>query len=388
MTASADHMDVFVHLAYGYDAASWEKRWASGELVGFNERYPYGYHLARDMACSVRFSCDADEALYDKLPRLLVRGLLGFDFVHAWRNRREIMTASIVWTHTESQHLAIALLMKVLRPRRRPHVIGQSVWLIDKWESFPRPYRSFYRWLLREIDLLTFHSPINAAKAADLFGKTKCLFMPFGIRDDITLPPGECRAGPIRIVAIGNDRHRDWDCLLRAFANDPMCTVDVVSKTFPMRKLSGVTNFVVHHLKKQEELVALYDRADVVVIPLRLNMHASGISCILEASLIGKPTVCSRAGGLTSYFGENEIAFVEPDHADELRARVYAVARDPNSSAMVRRAQDRIRSDGFTSLSYVRRHVVLSRMLQAHEQADAANVSAFALTMVVERSFS
>ena len=124
-------MRVFVHLARGFGAAQWQAKWERGEIIGLNERLPYGFFLAQEDGCAVEYSEDCQEGALRAAFRLGVRLLLGFDLVHAWHNRRGIYSAEIVWTGTESQYLAILLLLRCRRRRNRPKVIAQNVWLLD-----------------------------------------------------------------------------------------------------------------------------------------------------------------------------------------------------------------------------------------------------------------
>lgn len=365
-------MKVFVQLAYGYDADRWEKRWLSGSLLGTNERLPYGYHHAREMGCSVEYSRDAAETTMQKFFRLVLRAVLGFDFLHTWRNRSGVLSATTVWTHTESQHLAVALLLKLIPSPRRPVVIGQSVWLMDRWDRFGVVRKLFYRWLLSEIDALTFLSPNNTKRAMQVFGADKCQMVKFGIKgDDRSKPKIREALDTVRLLAIGNDRHRDWDCLVKAFANEPRIEVDIVSQTMDPRLLRGIDNIRLKEVRCQSALVEAYERADIVVIPLRPNLHASGISCIEEALNAGKPVVCSRAGGLTGYFNGREVAYAEPGSPMSLRQSVLWVASDPNRRRdMVLQAQSRMVRDGLDSRTFVRRHVEISRALCLENKRD------------------
>jgi len=42
---------VFVHLARGYGAADWKKRWAEGKIIGIHDPLPYGYYRAQELGC-------------------------------------------------------------------------------------------------------------------------------------------------------------------------------------------------------------------------------------------------------------------------------------------------------------------------------------------------
>ncbi|HTO64817.1 MAG TPA: glycosyltransferase family 1 protein, partial [Bradyrhizobium sp.] len=103
-------IQVFVHLAYGFGVQSWERRWRDGKILGLNEPKPYGYYRAETMGCSVSYSEYREESLAGKLLRLALRVVLGFDLVHAWRNFEAMKNADVIWTHTESQFLAILML--------------------------------------------------------------------------------------------------------------------------------------------------------------------------------------------------------------------------------------------------------------------------------------
>ena len=94
-----------------------------------------------------------------RLWRRGLRKLLGFDAIHALRNARRMRECDIVWTHTECQTLSVLALRKW--HGAGPRVIGQSIWLFDDWPRLPAPLRSLHRWLLRDADVLTVHSPAN-----------------------------------------------------------------------------------------------------------------------------------------------------------------------------------------------------------------------------------
>ncbi len=99
-------MRVFVHLAHGFGAREWQKRWSEGKVFGINEPLPYGYFRANKLGCVVEYSEDKSETILVTLFRLGVRAIFGFDLIHAWRNFDGIRKANVVWTHTESQYLA------------------------------------------------------------------------------------------------------------------------------------------------------------------------------------------------------------------------------------------------------------------------------------------
>lgn len=352
---------VFVHLARGFGADAWRGKWERGEIVGLNERLPYGYFWAEQHGCAVEYSQDAAETRGGKLFRLGIRWLLGFDLVHAWRNRRGIRNAEIVWTHTESQHLAVLLLLRWRKPPRPPKVVAQSVWLFDRWPRLWAPRRWFFAWLMSRADALTVLSPENLARARALFPRQRSQMMPYGIAADRMIrrprrrPHRRCR-----VLSLGNDRHRDWATLVAAMAGLPDCELRIAAGHVPAPLLRA-PNVTLVHPQTQDELAALYEWADLVALALKPNLHASGITVIEEATVFGLPVACTDIGGLSAYFTEAEIRYVPPGDAAALRATIAALAEDEaERERMVARAQRRMIEAGLTSRDFAQRHAELS----------------------------
>jgi len=356
---------VFAHLAHGFDAERWEASWTRGEIVGVNDRKPYGYYRAAEFGADVAHSRDGTEGLPGKAIRLGLRALLGFDLLHAWRNRAGILSADAVWTHTESQFLAVAALFALTRPARRPKLIGQVVWLVDRWHRFLRPQRALFRALIRHVDLLTFLSPENAERARGLFPDRRVEFVRYGISaDGMVSRPVHAPRTPIRVLALGNDVHRDWETLVAALGGHDAFELRIVTRRKIEGLLQGVPNVSVHRAGTNEALLALYDWADLVVVPLRPNLHASGITVVEEATGRGLPVVCTDVGGMRGYFGDDALEYVGVGDAAGLRAAVLGLASRPQRMAeMVEAAQRGMREGDLNSRSYARRHVELTRSL-------------------------
>lgn len=356
-------MNVFVHLAHGAGRTSWKERWTGNKVLGINHDNLYGYQQATEWGCRVEQSEDVPEHTPRRLFRLLLRRLIGFDILHAWHNRRGILAAEVVWTHTEMESMAILLLFK-LRSGRRPKLIAQNIWLIDEWEKFSFPRKSLYRALLRDADVLTFHSVLNEKKARQIFPEKATAVVPFGIRNDLDLyQPAREMHEPRQVLTVGNDRHRDWKTFVAALKNDPRYIAKmVVSRNAP--DLSAVNNIARERPRNNDELFPLFRWADIVVVPLKHNLHVSGITAIQEAVLFGIPVVCSDVGGLREYFSEDEISYVPSGDPVALRAAVEALSNDPTlAKEKATRALARMRSGALNSKAFVAEHVAISRKL-------------------------
>ncbi|RZI60253.1 MAG: glycosyltransferase [Pseudomonas sp.] len=360
---AAKELRVFVHLAENKDAKRWLEAWRNGTLVGFNDETPYSYGRASSFGCCVQFSESSTETTLQKWARFLLRGLLGFDFLHAWRQREKLKHADVIWTHTESQYLAVAA-VKVLAGGRAK-IIGQSVWLFDKWGSLSFLRKLLYRALIRQIDVLTFLSELNLAAAGKAFPSAQLRLVPFGIPDEVVISPIVRDHEQIKILSLGNDRHRDWLTLIDAVSNHPKISVKILSNTLPRRHIANSKNIELFSAKTNEELKRAFAWATVVCVPLKNNLHASGITAIQEAVLSGVPVVATNTGGLQLYFSGDEIRYVAAkDPKALLTALIEIGTASVDACNMARKAQARLAHPPYIGASdYVRRHVEISREL-------------------------
>lgn len=368
-------MKVHVHLAYGFGEARWGSRFDGGQLIGINERDPYGYRHAAPMVSAMTSSVDHPEGKFGRLVRLGLRAILGFDVVHAWRNRAAINAADVVWTHTESQHLAVSQVFALQRlaPADRPKLLAQSVWLIDKWDGLSGVRRSYYRRLLRRADVLTFHSRQNLEMARTRLANRPSELVLFGINASEQTPPVLGRDGePQLILAVGNDVHRDWPTLIQAVARHPDWQLRIVSTTCPPALDNGIANVEIAGVGDNDALKALYRRATIAIVPLRPNAHASGITVLQEAALNGVAAIASDVGGLRDYFDDDSVSYFASGDVAGLEQAIHHLLSDPEARyRQAVAAQRRMGPDGLSSYAFARRHVEISRSLVRGERQPA-----------------
>lgn len=361
---------VFVHLAYGFDAKNWQRDWIAGKKIGLNESSPYGYHHAETMGVDLEYSYDRPENLVQKFWRYLLRFLLGFDLVHAWSNRAGILAADVVWTHTESQSFSVLLLKWLNRSAPHPRIIAQCIWLFDEWPKLSPLRRLLYRKLLRRADILSLLSPLNAERAGALFPGQRVEMIKFGIGDhSIPVIRREPNPDRIHILSLGNDRHRDWKILLGAARIS--ADIELKLATGSLNKRYSSDNVSIIRPRTNAELIALYEWADIVMLPLKSNLHASGITVIQEATTLGLPVICSRAGGLEAYFEHGEVFYIEPENTTQALGAIREVAENAMLRAsLVKRARRRMKISSMNSRHFVRRHVELSQELMGRPRQE------------------
>ncbi|RQQ52771.1 glycosyltransferase family 4 protein [Burkholderia stagnalis] len=362
MTATKVH----VHLFYGADPRTYRK----GDDIGCL----YGYHHAESDEFRLSYSQDARENRVVSLARRALKAGLGFDVVHAWRNRAALLNTDVIWTHTEQEHLAAAMLLKLAGAQgKRPLLLAQSVWLYDKWASYGWLRRWLYRKLLARADVLTTLARDNA-ELCRRYLQRDAQFVLYGLNTQ-DFPIGDPRQWlpnrPLRIAAIGNDRDRDWRTFLAAFGGDARYEVRLATRRRVPREwhAPNVTIGSASGLAKQHEL---YAWADLIVVPLRPNHHASGITVMLEAAAVGKPMIVSDVGGLRDYFPHDAAAYVPPFDAQALREAADRFAADPSFAlATARAAAARLREQDLTTQAFAAQHVRITRELLRRHRTPA-----------------
>lgn len=363
--ASENRIKVFVHLAHGQDVIAWEKMWSEGSLVGICDPTPYGYHRAREMGCDVDFSLKIKNAPILNLIRGAFRVIFGFDYIHARNNAKKAMEADIIWTHTESQFLAMAMIMALRGKKKpRPKLLGQSVWLYDKWPGVDPIRRALYRYLVKYVDVLTVHSTLNLEVAKKLFPDKRVDLVRFGIPHEGMQAPVLRENTPHRIVCIGNDRHRDWHTAIEAFANQPGIELKIFSTKLKAKFAKGAPNVEIRGLKTDEELKQEIAAASIMAVPLIPNLHASGATVSQEAIIHGVPLIVSDAGGLDGYYSKDAVTFVPSQDSAALRAAALELLANPeNAKARAERAQIPMRNGELNADRFIEQHVEISREL-------------------------
>ncbi|HZZ11505.1 MAG TPA: glycosyltransferase [Paraburkholderia sp.] len=359
---------VHVHLFYGADPRFYRQ----GDDIGCL----YGYHHAESDAFRLTYSQDAHESRPVRLIRRALKAALGFDFIHTWRNRAEMLRSDVIWTHTEQEWLAAALMLRLSGRKggagAHPLLLAQSVWLLDKWPSYGLVRSWVYRKLIQRADQLTTLASDNAALCKRYFNReAKPLYYGLNTQDFPIVPPtGWTPHTPIRIAAIGNDRDRDWDTLIKAFGNDARYTVKLATRRrVPAALRAGNVEIALFSgIGKQREL---YDWADVIVVPLRPNSHASGITVMLEAAAVGKPMVVTNVGALQDYFPASEASYVPPFNPQALSEAVDRLAAAPlDALHQAQAAAAGLVARDLTTRHYAMQHVRITQdMLRARAAA-------------------
>jgi glycosyltransferase involved in cell wall biosynthesis len=246
-----------------------------------------------------------------------------------------------------------------------PAVLAQCVWLFDLWPTLPGWKRRLYRALLFDAELVTTQSPENMKVANKLLKRDDCRAVKFGVGSGIKQLPfkGEYER-PIRILSLGNDMHRDWETLITAFGDRTDYFLRLASKSVPRNLIHKRKNVQLNEIKTAQELTDLYRWAHLVVVSLKRNLHASGITVLLEATLFGLPVVCTDTGGLRAYFSDDEISFVPLGDPHAMREAADSLVTDDDSRNLrVMKAQATLMRTNLTAQGFADQHRKLSETI-------------------------
>lgn len=343
----------FVHLGRTTDAAAYSRRFSEGIEP---EETPYGFHRAESFGFNVTFSIgrSAPTALHVRL----IRRCLGFDFLHALSNLRQVKHADIIWTMTEGEAFAISLLFLLRLANKKP-LIGNAVWLLNNWSLMPKWRKLLLQRLVRNFTFLTVHSKECIPIAQAAFPKTDVRLVFFGINTDVFKgfeQTGTNRQLPVRVLSMGNDRTRDWSTLLAAFGNDERFVVTLICGWLTESDVKDFENVSLIRASRMQDFLEAYQNCDVVIVPMHMNVF-SGITVALEAVASGRPVVCSNTGGVPTYFDGNQATYVEVGNPLAMREALL----DRNFRDTLTHAVARMKASDYSTHSLMRQYAALTQ---------------------------
>jgi glycosyltransferase involved in cell wall biosynthesis len=230
--------------------------------------------------------------------------------------------------------------------------------------------RAELRWALAAATVRCAGARALRDEVAALAGSAE--LVPLGV-DAAAWPPAEPRrrapGAPLRLVHVASlNRVKDQATLLRAcalLAQDGVAfTLDVIGEDTlggAMQRLAaslGLNSVRFHGFLPQREAQPIVAAADVFVLS---SLHDAAPVAVLEAAMVGVPTVGTRVGHVADLAPAAAVA-VAPANPDELAAALAALARDEERRlALARAAQDWARRHdaefAFTAVNAIYRRV-------------------------------
>lgn len=327
-------------------------RMLAGEEVP--REFFYGFFELADAKVNAAFLSSAGRQpgsfglFADVLERSFAKAtMLGVRPLSAKLSLKKAGAPKVVISYTDGFSLSLGLSRR--RGAKQPFLIGGFHGLSDIEERARAPLKGLVRSLitysLGNLDHIFFFGPADRDYAIRRYGvspQRSSIFL-FGVDTDFWRPlPDEPEDD--FVVAIGQDKNRDYDLLAAAPGNHP---TRIVTRQ-PVKILPGATHvkttvgdYFGSDAMTDSDLRRLYNKAAAVIVPLKDVYQPSGYSVTLQAMSCGKPVILSDIKGLwTPGFlkdGENCL-LVQPGDAKALGAAIARVRSDPQLRAWIGRA--------------------------------------------------
>lgn len=158
-------------------------------------------------------------------------------------------------------------------------------------------------------------------------------YIPFGVDHEFWIPD-ETTCGDY-VLAIGNDRSRDWGTLVAAWSPDlpPLKIVTSLPVPFSAQNIEVVRGDWRTQVISDEGIRDLLRGARFVVVPLKNTIQPAGQSACLQAMSCGKAVVLSDIAGLWDrdlMVDGQSVLLTPPGNSVTLAKQVRRLASDPS----------------------------------------------------------
>lgn len=355
-------MRVLVQYDRRMDVDVWLRRHAAGLVP---DAAPYGLDYLKGHGFEVSFRRSVHS--YSEFLMRPASKRLGLDLAAIVDQRASRRRADVVLSWNEGVGLPTA----ISRSRREPPSVTGIIWMTEP--GLPNGLLSLVRTGIRRSAAVFVCSTAQIDRVIALGAPPdRVHYVPMGIDNEMFQPHAGDRAESNRVVAFGNDRHRDWRLLAQSMALLKQRVKDVELHVYSQRapELPPDTGVVHRDHVDVPQIRDAYAKAAVVVIPTKPNLHVSGVTVALEAMALGRPLVACKTPGMSDYVIDGVTGYlVPPSNPEELRDKVAILLNDSAQSSQMGAAGRELLLRRFTTRHLAAR---LSAVLRAACGEDAS----------------
>ena len=315
---------IWLALGHSLDLAQWAPLHAAGDVP---DVWPYGLDRLRDHG--IETLPRPPLRGLDQLPARVGRQLGGFQWWEALRQPAPAAADAVVcWDERAGAPLA-------LRERHRPVATG-VIWATESSAGARSGLsEAVTRAALRRAGAVWALSSAQLPVLRERFGvaERRLHHLVFGVDADFFLPGGAPE--PDLVVSVGNDRHRDHRTVVDAMrcvqARRPPARLSLVTRA-PVEVPAALGRRIqrLDHRGIREQ----YQRASVVAVALRRNLHVSGVTVALEAMACGRPVVITATPGMSDYVDDGVTGvLVPPGDPVSMSETIGGLLADPDRAA-------------------------------------------------------
>lgn len=313
-----------------HDLDAWAMRFAVGEVPA---PLPYGVDALEAAGFALRGVRQSSRPRVAKV-REAVEHRTGLVLERPLRAVPLARRADLVLALLERQGMVPALLKsRRVPPYRRTPLVIWSCWLADDLRRAGSRERSRLRRRVEAADLVTCLSRHELPILAGLGLPEERLFaVDYGVSHEY-YTPGPAAGRDIEILAVGQDRGRDYRTLVEAVRGTGLA-LDLVC---PPESVAGVRlpeNVRVHGPVPLSTYRTLLRRARVVAVPTHDLAYPTGSSVALEAASSGCALAITGTAAMADYFSDGaDAALVAVGDVAGWRATLEELCADPGRRA-------------------------------------------------------
>lgn len=211
----------------------------------------------------------------------------------------------------------------------------------------------FYKSILPMADIFTSYAQIEIDFFEKVMGlKNRIKYM--SLATDYNYFSQKSNVKKRVICAVGTELGRDYKTLFEAVRDLPV-DVEVACHPDNIKGLTVPKNVKVHINIPVSEVLKIYQRSLISVVPCQERYRASGQMVLLESASAGLPIVASEIKGLTSAFAfqnAKHLLYTKPRSASDLKQKIVYLLQNKNVSSKL----------GNSAAQYVKSHYTTKRM--------------------------
>jgi glycosyltransferase involved in cell wall biosynthesis len=189
----------------------------------------------------------------------------------------------------------------------------------------------WFRLPLRKTRFVTVVSEFTKHKLQEYFKveEARIKVIPNPVLSHFSAQTFRLPSNQLNILQIGSGDHKNLRSFIKAAKRLPvhLIKVGVLSNDERMLLEESKITFELHASISNEQVVALYKRADVLYFA---SLYEGFGMPIIEAQTIGRPVITSNLGAMKEVAGDAAL-FVNPTNIEEIRAALIALHQQPGT---------------------------------------------------------